>query len=40
MAGRKFTLANHLQNQTFEKLDRILACTDFESKFRLQVSKL
>ena len=33
MAGRKFTWANHLQNQTFEKLDRILVCTDFESKY-------
>jgi exonuclease III len=33
MAGRKFTWANHLQNQTFEKLDRILVCTDFEFKY-------
>jgi len=33
MTGRKFTWANHLQNQTFEKLDRILVCTDFEYKF-------
>jgi endonuclease/exonuclease/phosphatase family metal-dependent hydrolase len=33
MSGRKFTWANRLQNQTFEKLDRILICTDFESKF-------
>ena len=33
MAGRKFTWANNLQNQTFEKLDRILVCTDFESKY-------
>jgi len=33
MAGRKFTWANHLQNQTFQKLDRILVCTDFESKY-------
>ena len=33
MSGRKFTWANHLQNQTFEKLDRILVCTDFESKY-------
>ena len=35
MAGRKFTWANHLQNQTFEKLDRILVCTEFESKYLL-----
>ena len=35
MAGRKFTWANHLQNQTFEKLDRILVCTEFESKYPL-----
>ena len=33
LSGRKYTWANHLQNQTFEKLDRILVCTDFESKF-------
>ena len=33
MSGRKFSWANHLQNQTFEKLDRILVCTDFESKY-------
>ena len=33
MSGRKYTWANHLQNQTSEKLDRILTCTDFESKF-------
>jgi hypothetical protein len=33
LTGRKFTWANHLQNQTFEKLDRILVCTDFESKY-------
>ena len=33
MSGRKFTWANHLQNQTLEKLDRILVCTDFESKY-------
>ena len=32
LAG-KYTWANHLQNQNFEKLDRILTCTDFESKF-------
>jgi exonuclease III len=33
LSGRRFTWANHLQNQTFEKLDRILVCTDFETKF-------
>jgi hypothetical protein len=33
MSGRKFTWANHLQNQTFEKLDRVLVCTYFESKY-------
>lgn len=33
ITGRKFTWANHLQNQTFEKIDRILVCTDFEYKF-------
>jgi hypothetical protein len=33
MSGRKFTWANHLQNQTFEKLDRVLVCTDFETKY-------
>ena len=31
MTGRKFTWANHLQNQTFEKLDRVLVCTDLEA---------
>jgi hypothetical protein len=35
LTGRKFTWANHLQNQTFEKLDRILVCMDFESKYPL-----
>jgi endonuclease/exonuclease/phosphatase family metal-dependent hydrolase len=33
MSRRKFTWANRLQNQTFKKLDRILVCIDFESKF-------
>ena len=33
MSGRKFTWANHLQNQTFKKLDRILVCTDLEFKY-------
>ena len=33
MTGRKFTWANHLQNQTFEKLDRVLVCTDLEAKY-------
>ena len=35
LTGRKFTWANHLHNQTFEKLDRILVCSDFESKYPL-----
>jgi exonuclease III len=35
MSGRKFSWANRLQNQTFEKLDRVLVCTDFESKYPL-----
>ena len=35
MSRRKFTWANHLQNQTFEKLDRILVCTDFETMYPL-----
>lgn len=34
-SGRSFTWANHLQNQTFEKLDRILVSTEFETKFPL-----
>jgi hypothetical protein len=33
MLGRKFTWANHLQNQTFEKFDRILVCTESKSKY-------
>jgi endonuclease/exonuclease/phosphatase family metal-dependent hydrolase len=33
MSGRKFTWANHLQSQTFKKLNRILVCTDFETKY-------
>jgi len=35
MTGRNFTWGNHLPIQTFEKLDRILVCTDFESKYPL-----
>jgi hypothetical protein len=35
LTGTKFTWANRLQNQTFEKLDRILVYTDFESKYPL-----
>jgi hypothetical protein len=35
LTGRKFTWANNLPNQTFEKLDRVLACIDFESKYAL-----
>ena len=33
MSGRQHTWANRLPSQTFEKLDRILACIDFESKY-------
>ena len=33
LSGRKYTWANNLPNQTFEKLDRVLVCTDFESKY-------
>jgi len=33
LSGRKFTWANNLPVQTSEKLDRVLACTDFESKY-------
>jgi len=33
LSGRKFTWPNNLLSPTFEKLDRILCCTDFESKF-------
>jgi hypothetical protein len=35
LTGRNFTWANHQQNQTFEKLDRILVCTEFESQYPL-----
>ena len=35
LTGRKFTWANRVQNQTFEKLDRILVCMDFKSKYPL-----
>jgi endonuclease/exonuclease/phosphatase family metal-dependent hydrolase len=33
LSGRKYTWANNLINQTFEKLDRVLVCTDLEGKF-------
>jgi hypothetical protein len=33
MSGWKFTWANHLQNLTYEKLDRILMVTEWEQKF-------
>ena len=33
VTSRKYTWANYLQCQTFEKLDRVLACTDFEATF-------
>ena len=33
LSGRKFTWANNMSNQTFEWLDRVLVCTDFEAQF-------
>jgi hypothetical protein len=33
MSGWKFTWTNHLQNLTYEKLDRILMVTEWEQKF-------
>jgi hypothetical protein len=33
LIGRKFTWANNMPIQTFEKLDRVLVCTEFESKY-------
>ena len=33
LSGRKFTWANNMPNQTFEKLDRVLVYTDFEEHF-------
>jgi exonuclease III len=33
LSSRKFTWANNMPNQTFEKLDRVLVCTDFEEHF-------
>ena len=33
MTGRQFTWSNNRQNQTFKKLDRVLSCTDWDSKF-------
>jgi exonuclease III len=33
LSDRKLTWAKRLQNQTFERLDRVLFCTDLESKF-------
>jgi len=33
LSRRKFTWANNLPNQTFEKLDKVLVCIDFESKY-------
>lgn len=35
LLGRQYTWANNLQNPTYEKLDRILVCTDWESTFPL-----
>jgi hypothetical protein len=35
LSGRKYTWANNLPNQTFKKLDRVLVCIDFESKYAL-----
>ena len=33
LSGRRFTWANNMPNQTFEKLDRVLVSTDFEAQF-------
>ena len=33
--GRKFTWANNLQDPTYEKLDRILICPDWEDHYPL-----
>ncbi|KAJ1267831.1 hypothetical protein BS78_07G088000 [Paspalum vaginatum] len=33
LSGRQFTWANNLSNQTFEKLDRILVTTEWETKY-------
>lgn len=33
--GRNFTWANNLEEPTFEKLDRILICPDWEEKYPL-----
>ena len=33
LSGRQFTWANNLSNQTFEKLDRVLMTTEWESKY-------
>ena len=35
MVGRQFTWANSLSEPTYEKLDRVLMDTDWESKFPL-----
>ena len=35
LSGRKYTWANSLHNQTFEKLDRVLTSVDWEQKFPL-----
>ncbi|WVZ53557.1 LOW QUALITY PROTEIN: hypothetical protein U9M48_004480 [Paspalum notatum var. saurae] len=33
LSGRQFTWANNLPNQTFEKLDRVLVTTEWETKY-------
>ena len=33
MSGRKYTWSNNLHRQTFEKLDRVLVCTELEAKY-------
>ena len=35
MTGRQFTWANSLPEPTYEKLDRVLMDTDYESKYPL-----
>ena len=35
MNGREYTWGNNLEHPTFEKLDRILCCTDWEENYPL-----
>jgi hypothetical protein len=40
MTGRKFTWANNLASQTFEKLNRILITTEWEERFPLSIVRV